>query len=108
LRESNTIIEIKGYVGDKEKLLAKIDLAKEKGFEIKILYREDLKECFKYVRNTYKTTNFANLYDSGIIKIPCKQCQKEFVQRDKSIFCSRDCSGRWVLNFSKNRKSTPA
>ena len=65
LQESNTIIEIKGYVSDEEKLQAKIDLAKEKGFEIKILYKEDLKDCFEYVRKNY-SEDFPSLYDKAL------------------------------------------
>ena len=68
LRESNTIIEIKGYVSDEEKLQAKIDLAKEKGFEIKILYKEDLTECFEYVKKNY-SEDFPSLYDKSSASI---------------------------------------
>lgn len=61
--DNNTIIEIKGYhtslVDEKEKL------AKSKGYNIKILYKNDLEEIFVYVSRKYNVSrnNFRSLYN---------------------------------------------
>lgn len=62
LPDNKTIIEIKGY--DLNNTMdKKIALAKEKGFNIIVMYKEDLTNIFNYVETTYKTKKFETLYD---------------------------------------------
>jgi hypothetical protein len=99
LQEENVIVEIKGYE-QKDKVQAKIRLAEEKGYKVKILYKNDLKVCFDYVMLRYKTkTNkLYTLYDGYKPKYEynCSLCEKSYF-RDKQIktkntFCSKSCS----------------
>lgn len=63
LLPDNTIIEIKGY--HTELVDRKAELAKSKGYNIEILYRDDLKEIFEYVSNKYNIpqSKFYTLYE---------------------------------------------
>ena len=90
-------LEIKGYE-NKDKVQAKCDLAKEKGYDIKVLYKNDLKLYFEYVKSKYGTDKFHTLYDeykpSYIYQ--CSFCKKEFNRDKKSktnnVLCSKICS----------------
>jgi len=57
----------KGY--DDGSVAAKVKLARAHGYDIKVLYKEDLKLCFDYVEKTYKTKKFYELYDNYKPKI---------------------------------------
>lgn len=63
LLPNNTIIEIKGYYTDS--VDRKSDLAKSKGYDIKVLYKDDLEEVFNYVSTKYQIphTKFYTLYE---------------------------------------------
>lgn len=63
LLPNNTIIEIKGYHTDL--VDQKAELAKSKGYNIKILYGKDLKEIFDYVSSKYQISQskFHTLYE---------------------------------------------
>ncbi len=94
--ENNTIIEIKGFY--KESVDKKCDLAKVKGYNIKVLYKKDLEKEFKWVKEHYQYKQLQELYDNyrPKYKYICSCCGKEFEtdnKRDinKLIFCSRDC-----------------
>lgn len=97
LLNEKQIIEIKGYE-NKDKVQAKCDLAKEKGYDIKVLYKNDLKLYFEYVKSKYGTDKFHTLYDeykpSYIYQ--CSFCKKEFNRDKKSktnnVLCSKICS----------------
>ena len=60
--EGNKIYEMKGYWT--KKVDAKTDLAIRKGYEIDVLYKDDLKECFEWVYEKYKTKKLESLYDT--------------------------------------------
>lgn len=63
LLPNNTIIEIKGYHTDL--VDQKTELAKSKGYDIKVLYKDDLKEVFVYVSTKYQIpqSKFYTLYE---------------------------------------------
>ncbi len=97
LIDLNQIIEIKGYENPL-KVKAKADLAKEKGYDIKILYKNALKAYFEYVKVKYKTERFHTLYDGYKPKYSyqCSLCKKEFNRdkeaKTKNVLCSKICS----------------
>lgn len=89
------IIEIKGYY--QSSVDEKAELAKSLGYEIEILYKEDLKEIFEYVKETYKTNYLESLYDNSKPKYSyiCHSCEKEYFshkkKKTKITFCSLNC-----------------
>lgn len=110
LIENNTIIEIKGYhtpLVDK-----KVELAKEMGYNVKVLYKQDLKEEFKWIGDKYgikDKTKISTLYDSYRPKHnhTCDNCSCNF-STDRPVktttkFCSRVCVGKY--RRKKNFKS---
>ena len=105
LLDDNFIIEIKGFE-DKEKVLAKCLLAKEKGYQIQVLYKNDLKKHFKYVKETYHTNKYHTLYDDFKPKFNylCSFCKKEFnrdkIAKSKDTLCSKSCS----MKFNRLKK----
>ena len=52
---NGNIVEVKGY-------FTELVEEKAKDLDIKILYKEDLWECFEYVKKTYNTTIYYDLY----------------------------------------------
>lgn len=107
LIDTNEIIEIKGFVLDKEKLKNKINLAISKGYGIKVLYKEDLKKEFEYVKLNYQYNRLEELYDNfkPEFNYICDICKKSFY-RFKQIkgnikLCSRSCSGKNVSKLKK-------
>lgn len=98
LSDNKTIVEIKGYE-EREKVEAKIQLAKKFGYEIMVLYKKDLNEIFNHVEKTYKTKKFFTLYDNYKPKFDyiCTNCSLSFKNERKiktnETFCSRSCSG---------------
>lgn len=61
LMEDESIVEIKGYHTDA--VDKKTQLAKDCGYDIRVLYKEDLKEAFQYVYDTYHTKDLKSLYE---------------------------------------------
>jgi hypothetical protein len=93
-----TIYEIKGYDYD-NKTEAKAEIARNCGYDIKVLFKVDLKEQFDYVKEKYNTRIFYDLYDNHKPKFSytCSNCSGEF---DKEValktsekFCSQRCAG---------------
>ena len=91
------ITEIKGYhtqLVDKKK-----NLATECGYTIKVLYKKDLKEEFKWVSDNYVYNKAHELYDDykPLYTYICTNCSKEFcsdVKKKTSIvFCCQRCAG---------------
>jgi hypothetical protein len=91
--------EIKGFK-------RKNDDAKFKSFphKLRVLFKKDLGEIFKYVKETYGS-DFVKLYEGNPYnekKNICKVCGKPA----KNDYCSRECSGRAanLRNFSGKQK----
>lgn len=106
---NNEIIEIKGYFRDSVKL--KEEAVLKTGSSYKILYKEDLTECFNYVYNKY-THNLKTLYEDykPKYKYVCSHCGKEFYTDNKrtteKVYCCRKCSlsGNRSTNSNSNNK----
>ena len=100
LEDKITIVEIKGFE-DKERVKRKKDLAIERGYNVNILYKEDLEIMFKYVYEKYNTKNFHTLYDdyAPIYEYTCNNClslfQRDFKIKTEIKFCSRKCAGKF-------------
>lgn len=97
----NTIYEMKGYEDDK-KVSLKTNLAISKGYEVKVLRKNDLIKEFDWVKQNYKYKNIWDLYDDYKPKYvyTCSSCSKEF-NREKIVktekkYCSRFCVGKGV------------
>lgn len=96
----NKIIEIKGFE-DPKIVAKKTELALSKGFQVEVLYKEDLKSVFEYVKLQYKTNKFYELYDNFKPKFEycCRLCKSLFHREKKSkkqnVFCSRSCSMKY-------------
>lgn len=94
--EDNTIIELKGYFVDK--VNQKCELARNRGYDINVLYEEDLKNEFAWVKKNYEYKYLRELYDDfkPTFVYICSWCGKEFhtVRRRKTeiVCCSRECS----------------
>lgn len=103
----NVIIEIKGYYTDL------VDIKKQTvidaGYDIKILYKEDLLKQFEWVKKNYTYSELYELYDDyqPQYKYKCDECLKEFstCKKRKTVlkFCSRKCSGK----YRKNKNTDP-
>lgn len=90
------IVEIKGYhTGEVD---MKTELAIDSGYEIVVLYKENLVDIFNYVKMKYDTTDFSTLYDSYKPKYTyiCSNCSITYnAQRRKKTditYCSRKCA----------------
>lgn len=97
LLNEKQIVEIKGYE-NKDKVQAKCDLAKQKGYDIKVLYKNDLKPYFEHVRLKYGTEKFHTLYDGykPSYTYECSFClnafQSEKQRKNSVLFCNRICA----------------
>lgn len=58
--ENNLYIEIKNFLQDKDK-----EKFKQFPYQLKVLFGNDLKECFEYVKQKYNTSYFEKLYDKS-------------------------------------------
>lgn len=95
----NTIIEIKGYENS-ESVKRKCEVAIKNGYNIVVLYKEDLKDCFDWVTERYNTKIFYDLYDNYKPKFTyiCHYCKNEYetdIKKEEINFCSRTCSGKY-------------
>lgn len=93
---NDTIIEIKGFKSNITDV--KLDSVDK---PIKILFKDDLKDMFSYVKTKYGTKNYASLYDNYKPKFTytCDNCLKSFetdTKRNSTLkFCSQNCSGKY-------------
>ncbi|MEA1911840.1 MAG: hypothetical protein U9N32_09240, partial [Spirochaetota bacterium] len=58
---SSTLIEVKGY--HTEQVDAKIKATKEAGYNLQMLYKDDLKYAFDYVKDNYDYVSIEDLYE---------------------------------------------
>lgn len=96
----NTIYEMKGYENI-DKVQAKTELAESQGYNVIVLYKEDLYQEHDWVRNNYSYNSLKELYDDykTNYKYNCSNCNCS-VERDKKantkdVFCSKFCSGQY-------------
>lgn len=82
----NLFIEIKGSLKEKDKF--KID---QFPFELKVLFKKDLKEIFSYVKNKYGN-DFIKLYENNPHRIRINKCGI-CGNPAKNKYCSQKCSG---------------
>lgn len=104
-KDTNTIIEIKGYE-NVENVNKKIELAKENGYNVIVLRKEDLSKEFDWVKNNYIYKELYQLYDNYKPKYSyvCSYCNKNVSRnhkaKTKNIFCSRSCAGKGKLSLT--------
>lgn len=60
--DDNTIIEIKGY--HTPEVDRKTQLAKDKGYNIQLLYRQDLHHCFDWIKTQYGIVKLEKMYET--------------------------------------------
>lgn len=108
--EDNTIIEIKGYENS-EKVAQKTLLAESCGYNVKVLYKDDLKTEFEWVNNHYTFKHLEELYDDykPNYEYKCAHCGETFSRQKKAktetVYCSRVCAGK--SNTSTKKKNVP-
>lgn len=99
--DGNCIIEIKGWLSKDTKILVqeKNNAAHAIGYDIKVLFKEDLQQEFSWVKEKYNTDKFYTLYDNNKPKFNyvCNHCNATF-DREHPIktevkFCGRKCAG---------------
>lgn len=97
--QDNKIIEIKGYWT--EEVALKEQAVIDAGYSIKLLYKEDLKYCFDWVKDNYAVP-LETLFDAyaPTYKYICSYCNNSFTTDRKkltnTVYCSRSCSGHGV------------
>jgi len=96
IENENNIVEIKGYHTDL--VDDKCKLAIEKGYNIKVLYLEDLNKYLNWIKLNFNYKHIEELYDNYKPKYEytCDCCRKEFyrnkpIMKDKK-YCSRSCA----------------
>lgn len=97
------IIEIKGY--HSKSVDAKTNSVISQGYQIKVLYYNDIKHMIEYCKNKYNVDDLKKLYDNykPLYQHNCKNCKKYFNNdNSKSIFCSKHCSGKYLKNYRHN------
>ena len=98
--EDYTIIEIKGY--ETETVIAKTNACIEQGYDIKVLYKDDLQYMFDWYKDEYGNKPIHENYDDYKPKYTyiCNYCNNEFTSDKKKNseikYCSRKCSGYGV------------
>lgn len=101
------IFEIKGYLSEHDKI-------KMSNFpQVKIIFKEDFKYMFDYVKNKTKLpdTRFFELYDNAKPSYHykcdfCKVSFSSFVKRKKNLkYCSQSCAGKYQQHIRKVYKN---
>ena len=94
--EGNTIYEIKGY--HTNSVDTKTKLAMKNGYNVKVLYKTDLTDAFKWCKIHYPHKHLTELYDDHAPKYEyvCNCCHKSFSankqRTTEKVYCSRNCS----------------
>lgn len=93
------IIEIKGYHNNDVDL--KVEACKNADMDIKVLYKQDLFECFHWVKDRYEYSQVTELYDDYKPKYDyeCSFCGDIFSTDRKRTtqtkFCGQSCAGKY-------------
>jgi len=108
--QDGKIVEIKGYESQ-ESVDVKNNIARENGYEVIVLRKDDLQKEFDWVKENY-SKDFKTLYDEYKPKYNyvCVCCDSPF-SRDKPInakhiTCSRSCSLKMNRKVSGNNQYT--
>lgn len=119
LIEKDTIIEIKGFEGV-DAVERKSNVARALGYNVIVLRKEELEHIFEYVKDTYNTSKFYDLYDeySPTYAHKCANCGVEILRDVESktevVYCSRNCSGKsntnrmWITDGISTKKISKA
>ncbi len=97
--QDGKIVEIKGY--HTKAVDVKTELAKANGYIITVLYKEDIKHCFDWVKRHYNYKNIIELYDDykPNFSYSCLNCEDVFNTDKKkktvNVFCSQQCAGQY-------------
>lgn len=108
--QDHKIIEIKGYE-KQDSVDKKTEIAKQNGFEVIVLRKENLQKEFNWVSKHY-SDNYKSLYDgykpSYVYK--CNSCSLDFEKNKKAktekVYCSRKCSLRGNRKVSGHNQYT--
>lgn len=99
--DNKTFVEIKGYE-DQFVTKEKIEIAKENGYDVILLKKENLTEEFEWVKNNYfKTSHLEELYDDYKMpfKYECNFCKNTFEtnnkRREEKHFCNVSCAMKY-------------
>lgn len=109
--QNGKIVEIKGYESQ-ESVDKKTKVANDNGYEVIVLRKNDLTQCFNWVREKYKSNKFYDLYDNykSKFKYVCSFCKTEFETDRKRnteyVYCCRSCSlkGTASIHREENKK----
>lgn len=109
--QDGNIVEIKGYESQ-DSVEMKNNIARQNGYEVIVLRKEDLQKEFQWVKSNY-SSDFKTLYDEYKPKFiyQCSFCGEEFGRDRKSkyekVCCSRSCSLKMNRKSSGNNQYTP-
>lgn len=101
--QDGKIIELKGYESN-ESVLRKNEIARQCGYDVVVLRKDDLVKEFEWVKKNYQFKNIYELYDdySPSHAYVCNGCGSEYLsdvkKTSKTNFCSKSCS------LTSNRK----
>lgn len=108
--DGNMIYEIKGWVTDDTELVIKdkCDAAIREGYDITVLYKDEMKLIIKKVKDIHGVVDIEELYDDfkPSITYECRMCGDEFHTNQKRprkliekghVFCSKKCSRMYVV-----------
>lgn len=100
----SVIYEIKNY--RRESVDRKAAIARQCGYDIVILYKEDLQYAFEYVETKYGTKHYQTLYDDyKPYECNCAFCGKSFLRyvkpKTQITYCCRTCAGKAVGSKTK-------
>lgn len=105
---NDSIVEIKGYhTVDVDK---KAEAARQAGFDIRVLYKEDLQQEFDFVKSEFPSKRLFQLFDNykPTFSYLCDLCfcsfDSDVLKRTTKKYCSRRCS---MLGVHKLNKESP-
>lgn len=103
------IVEIKGYWTKNVDI--KSDAARNAGYDISVLYKKDLAECFEIVRKKIGNKPIESLYEDfkPSYSYVCCICGENFSAQRKrrlsSVCCSKKCGGKFGRSHTLKEKS---
>lgn len=95
--QDGKIVELKGYW--QKRVDEKCEVARRCGYDIVVLYGDDLREEFRWVKEHYQYKRVEELYDDYKPKfeLTCCHCHQIFYRdtapKTETVFCSPRCAG---------------